>query len=115
MASTISTERQRFHERLGRGPVLFDGAMGRLLFSRGIPQRACLDELPATRPDLIGTIHREYLEAGADIIETATFGANRIRLAQYGLADEAHRFNRRAAQVAREARDVAARDAVVAG
>ena len=112
---TASAPRERFRARLARGPVLVDGAMGTLLYSRGIPQRACLDELPTTRPDLIGTIHREYLEAGAEIIETATFGANRIRLAQYGLATAAHRFNRRAAQVARDARDVAGRDALVAG
>jgi len=60
--------------------------MGTLLFSRGIPQRACLDELATSRPDLIATIHREYLEAGADLVETLSFGANRIRLDSYGLA-----------------------------
>jgi homocysteine S-methyltransferase len=89
--------------------------MGTLLFSRGIPQRACLDELATTRPDLVGQIHREYLDAGAELIETATFGANRVRLQTFGLAGQAHRFNRRAAQVAREARDVAGRDALVGG
>src|SRR5213078_1808032 len=62
--------------------------------------------------DLIGSIHREYLEAGADLIETASFGANRIRLAAYGLAHEAHRFSRRSA---REARDVSGREALVGG
>src|SRR4249919_401235 len=108
-------ERERFHERLARGPLLADGGMGTLLFSRGVPQRACLDELVETRPDLIGAIHREYLEAGADIIETATFGANRSRLAGFGLADRAARLNRRGAQLAREARDVAGRDVLVAG
>ncbi len=89
--------------------------MGTLLFSRGIPQRACLDELATTRPDLIGAIHREYLDAGADLIETATFGANRRRLEEYGLADRVGRLNRRAAQVAREARDVSGRDVLVGG
>ena len=108
-------DRARFRERLERGPVLLDGAMGTLLFASGIPQRACLDELPTTRPELVGSIHRAYLDAGAEIIETATFGANRVRLATYGLAAEAHRLNRRAAQVAREARDVAGREALVAG
>ncbi len=107
--------RTRFRERLAQGPLLADGAMGTLLFSRGIPQRASLDELVETRPDLIGAIHREYLAAGADIIETATFGANRIRLAPFGLADQAGRFARRGAQLAREARDVAGRDVLVAG
>ena len=108
-------ERERFRERLSRAPILLDGGMGTLLFSSGVPQRACLDELATTRPDLVGAIHRAYLAAGAEIIETATFGANRIRLAAYGLAGEAARFNRRAAQVAREARDVAGREALVAG
>src|SRR5688572_30587246 len=89
--------------------------MGTLLFSRGIPQRAVLDDLDATRPELIGAIHREYLAAGSDIIETATFGANRIRLAPYGLGDQAGRFARRGAQIAREARDVTGRDVLVAG
>ena len=108
-------ERERFAERLAVAPLLADGGMGTLLFSRGLPQRACLDELATTRPDLIGSIHREYLEAGADLIETASFGANRIRLAAYGLAHEAHRFSRRSAQVAREARDVSGREALVGG
>src|SRR4051794_41968750 len=85
--------------------------MGTLLFSRGIPQRACLDELATTRSDLVATLHREYLDAGADLVETLTFGANRFRLDAYGLAADAGRFNRRAAQVAREARDVSGRDA----
>jgi homocysteine S-methyltransferase len=110
-----STERARFHARLAAGPILADGAMGTLLFSRGVPQRACLDELATTRPDLISAIHREYVDAGADLIETATFGANRHRLGPFGFAGEVLRFNRRAAQVAREARDVSGRDVLVAG
>jgi homocysteine S-methyltransferase len=89
--------------------------MGTLLYSHGIPQRACLDELVLTRADLIASIHREYLEAGADAIETDTFGANRFRLAEYGLERQACQINRRAAQLAREARDTAGRDALVAG
>jgi len=111
----VTTPRERFRERVARAPLLADGALGTLLFSRGIPQRACLDELATTRPDLIGSVHREYLEAGAELIETSSFGANRFRLAEYGLAPQAHRFARRAAQVAREARDVAGRDALVGG
>jgi methionine synthase I (cobalamin-dependent)/5,10-methylenetetrahydrofolate reductase len=111
----MSSPRDRFAARLAAGPLLADGGMGTLLFSRGIPQRACLDELSATRPDLVAALHREYLDAGADLIETLTFGANRIRLAGFGLAHDAGRLNRRAAQVAREARDVAGRDAWVGG
>jgi homocysteine S-methyltransferase len=112
---TSGDARVRFGVRLAAGPLLADGAMGTLLFSRGIPQRAVLDDLVATRPDLIGAIHREYLAVGADIIETATFGANRVRLAPHGLADRAGRLARRGAQLAREARDVAGRDVLVAG
>ena len=111
----LSHPRLAFRERLARRPLLFDGAMGTLLFSRGIPQQASLDQLVLTRPDVVGAIHREYLDAGADAIETCSFGANRVRLAPFGLSGDAGRINRRAAQLAREARDVAARDVLVAG
>ncbi len=111
----MSLPRDRFAARLAAAPLLADGGMGTLRFSRGIPQRACLDEVATSRPDLVGTLHREYLDAGADLVETLTFGANRFRLDAYGLAAEAGRFNRRAAQVAREARDVSGRDAWVGG
>jgi homocysteine S-methyltransferase len=107
--------RERLRLRLAERPLLADGAMGTLLFASGVPQRACLDELASTRPELVGSVHRAYLEAGADLVETATFGANRVRLAGFGLASETHRFNRAAARVAREARDVMGRDALVAG
>lgn len=109
------TTRDRLRSRLAAGPLLADGGMGTLLFARGVPQRSSLDELATTRPDLIGAIHREYIEAGAELIETATFGANRYRLRAFGLDERAHALNRRAAQVAREARDVAGRETLVAG
>jgi methionine synthase / methylenetetrahydrofolate reductase(NADPH) len=109
------TERERFRMRLRRRPLLFDGAMGTLLYSRGVPQRACLDEIVLIHPEVVSTIHREYLEAGADAIETNTFGANRFRLAEYGLENMAGQISRRGAQLAREARDVTGRDALVAG
>ena len=76
----MSLPRDRFAARLAAAPLLADGGMGTLLFSRGIPQRACLDELATTRSDLVAALHREYLDAGADLIETVTFGANRMRL-----------------------------------
>src|SRR6187200_1579086 len=112
---SMSAARRAFAERLAARPLLLDGAMGTLLFSRGIPQRASLDELVDSHPDIVSAIHREYVAAGADVIETDTFGANRLRLAPYGLADRVSRINRRAAQLAREARDVAGRDVLVAG
>jgi methionine synthase / methylenetetrahydrofolate reductase(NADPH) len=107
--------RGTFAGRLATGPLLLDGAMGTLLHARGVPQRASLDDLVLSRPDLIGSIHREYIAAGADVIETATFGANRLRLAAFGLGEKAALQNRRAAQLAREAREVSGRDVLVAG
>ena len=113
--SPASTPRTRFRERLGQRPLLADGGMGTLMYSRGVPQSACLDELAATRPELVGAAHREYLDAGAELIETLSLGANRRRLAVVGLDAEVTRLNRRAAQVAREAREVSGRDALVGG
>jgi methionine synthase / methylenetetrahydrofolate reductase(NADPH) len=111
-----SSARRAFAARLKRAPLLVDGAMGTLLFSRGMPQRTPLDELVETRPDLVGAIHREYIAAGADCLETHSFGANRLRLAPFGLAGDAARLNRQAARLAREARDVAGTsDVLVAG
>ena len=109
------TDRERFRIRLRRRPLLLDGAMGTLLYSRGIPQRQCLDELVLTRPELVSTIHREYIEAGADVIETNTFGANRFRLAEFGLEMLAGRLNRKAAQLAREARETSGREVLIGG
>ncbi len=111
----MPSPRDRFRDRLAARALLADGGMGTLMFSRGVPQRACLDELVVSRPEMVSAAHREYLEAGAELIETLTFGANRHRLEAYGLAREAGRLNRRAAQLAREARDVAAKDALVGG
>ncbi len=89
--------------------------MGTLLFSRGVPQRACLEELVLTHPELVGAAHREYLDAGAELIETLSFGANRRRLGAWGLEGRTGQLNRRAAQLAREAREVSGRDALVGG
>jgi methionine synthase / methylenetetrahydrofolate reductase (NADH) len=117
MAEPLSAgpPRQRFRSRLAARPILVDGGMGTLLFSRGVPQRSCLEELVASNPEMVGAAHREYLEAGAELIETLSFGANRHRLAAWGLEDSVGDFNRRAARIAREAREVSGRDALVGG
>src|SRR4051794_2632498 len=107
--------RPRFRERLATWPLLVDGGMGTLLFSRGVPQRACLEELVSSQPEMVGAAHREYLEAGAELIETLSFGANRHRLAAWGLEGRVGELNRRAARLAREAREVSGRDALVGG
>ncbi|MGE0438917.1 MAG: bifunctional homocysteine S-methyltransferase/methylenetetrahydrofolate reductase [Gemmatimonadales bacterium] len=82
---------------------VFDGAMGTMLYGRGIFLNACFDELAFRQPDLVRDIHREYLRAGAEIIETNTFGANPFKLAHYGLAADTEALNEAAARVAREA------------
>ncbi|MFZ0295471.1 MAG: bifunctional homocysteine S-methyltransferase/methylenetetrahydrofolate reductase [Candidatus Sulfotelmatobacter sp.] len=89
--------------RLKRSPVLCDGAMGTLLYSKGIFINRCYDELNLSQPDLIRGIHHEYLQAGAEIIESNTFGANSFRLARHSLADKVHDVNRMGARLAREA------------
>src|SRR5581483_7814279 len=104
-----------FLERLSRGPVLADGAMGTMLYSRGIPYEQCFDEINVTQPDLVQQIHREYIAAGAELIETNTFDANRIRLSMYGLEDRVRELNRRAVKNAREAREIAGEPVFVAG
>ncbi len=102
-----------FLSRLNRGPILCDGAMGTLLYAKGIFINRCYDELNLAQPDLIRDIHREYLQAGAEIIETNTFGANSFRLARHGIADRLHGINIKGAQLAVES--AKAFDAYVAG
>jgi methionine synthase I (cobalamin-dependent)/5,10-methylenetetrahydrofolate reductase len=102
-----------FRKRLAQGPILCDGAMGTLLYSKGIFINRCYDELNIAQPELIRDIHHDYLQAGAEIIETNTFGANRFRLARHGLADRTQEINRVGAQIAREA--AKSFDAYVAG
>jgi len=93
-----------FLSRLSRGPMLCDGAMGTLLYAKGIFINRCYDELNLSQPHLIREIHREYFEAGAEIVETNTFGANVFRLARHGLADRLRDINLSGAKLACEAR-----------
>jgi homocysteine S-methyltransferase len=86
----------------GRAHVA-DGAMGTMLYARGAFLNVCYDELSVLRPDLVGDIHRDYVRAGAELVETNTFGANPVKLAHYGLADDTERINAAAAHVARAA------------
>jgi homocysteine S-methyltransferase len=92
-----------FLERLKKSPVLCDGAMGTLLYSKGIFINRCYDELNISQPELIRAIHHEYLQAGAEIIETNTFGGNAFRLGRHGLADKVREVNFQGARLAREA------------
>jgi methionine synthase / methylenetetrahydrofolate reductase(NADPH) len=92
-----------FLSRLKQSPVLCDGAMGTLLYAKGIFINRSYDELNLSQPELIRGIHHEYLQAGAEIIETNTFGANSFRMARHSLADKVVETNRAGAKLAREA------------
>jgi homocysteine S-methyltransferase len=95
-----------FLDALAEGPLLFDGATGSLLYERGVFLTRCYDELSLSAPELITRVHRDYLDAGADVIEANTFGANRLALARHGFADATEEINRAAVKLAREvARD----------
>jgi homocysteine S-methyltransferase len=102
-------------QRLKQGPLLCDGAMGTLLYSKGFFINRCYDELNLSQPDLIRSIHLEYLSAGASIIETNTFGANSFRLARHGLAEKVRDINLAGSRLAREAVDKKGGTALVAG
>ena len=84
-------------------PHLFDGAMGTMLYSRGVYINRCYDELSVTQPDLVRDIHRAYVRAGAEVVETNSYGANRPKLARHGLDDRLRDINAAAARLAREA------------
>jgi methionine synthase / methylenetetrahydrofolate reductase(NADPH) len=92
-----------FIERLKQSPVLCDGAMGTLLYGKGIFINRCYDELNLSQPDLIRGIHHDYLQAGAEIIETNTFGANAFRLERHSLGDKVREINHTGARLAKEA------------
>jgi methionine synthase / methylenetetrahydrofolate reductase (NADH) len=104
-----------FLDRLERGPLLADGGMGTMLYARGVPYDRCYDELNLTRPELVQRIHREYIRAGAGLIETNTFGANRYKLAAHGLEGRVRDINFRAVKIAREAREECGEPVFLAG
>ena len=92
--------------------VVFDGAMGTMLYAKGVFINQCYDELNLKAPDLVRGVHAAYAKAGAEVLETNTFGANRLKLSQYGLESQVREINREAARIARE---VAGDDHLVAG
>jgi methionine synthase / methylenetetrahydrofolate reductase(NADPH) len=108
-----------FADIFANRPVLADGAMGTVLYARGIFINRCYDELNLSDPGLILSIHEEYLQAGAEILESNTFGANRFRLARHGLAGKVAEINAAGVRLAREAvahlKDKQAGEAWVAG
>jgi homocysteine S-methyltransferase len=93
--------RKPFRERLEDGTILFDGGMGTMLYAKGIYINTCFDELNLTAPHLVRQVHEEFLRAGADVLETNTFGASSYKLEPFGLAQKLHDINLRGAQIAR--------------
>jgi homocysteine S-methyltransferase len=103
MPTSLSTRAQEFRDQLAQRVIVADGAMGTMLYSRGVFINRCFDELNVAQPDLVRQIHREYVKAGAEILETNTFGANRARLAAFGMAEKLVAINQAGVRIAREA------------
>lgn len=104
-----------FLRALKERPLLADGAMGTMLLSQGASSEQCLEQLVAERPAWVSGIHQAYAAAGADVLTTHTFGANRMRLAKHGLADKVRELNFQAVRLARDVREVAGRALFIAG
>jgi homocysteine S-methyltransferase len=99
-------------ERIAEHPLIFDGAMGTVIYSKGVFINTCYEHLCVTNPALVSGIHQEYVDAGADVIETNSYGANRIKLESYGLVDQLEAINRASVKLARKA---AGEEVLVAG
>lgn len=104
-----------FLDALKERPLLTDGAMGSLLYARGASSEGSFEQLNLTRQDLVQQVHIDYINAGADVIETNSFAGNRFRLAPFGLDADVWKLNVWAAKVARNAREVAGQPTFVAG
>ncbi len=104
--------RKNYLERIKENIILFDGAMGTMLYSEGITLSSCFEEVCLSNPELVKEIHRKYIASGAQVIETNSFGANPVKLKSYQLEDRVEDINRAAARLARE---VAGDDIYVAG
>src|SRR5690349_1455546 len=92
-----------FLDALDDRVLVCDGAMGTMLYAKGVFINKSFDALNLTQPDLVAEVHEEYVRAGADIVETNTFGANRIKLGSFGVAEELRVINEAGARLARRA------------
>jgi len=104
-----------FSRRLAEGPLLCDGAMGTMLYARGGAIDACFDVLNLNNPALVQSVHADYVKAGADCLETNTFGANRFMLAAHGFEGRVRQINRAGVKLARDVRESSGRDVYVLG
>ena len=103
MTGATNSRALEFRDQFLRRLIVADGAMGTMLYANGIFINRCFDELCLSAPDLVSGIHREYVDAGAEILEANTFGANRARLSAFGMADKLEAINRAAVRLARDA------------
>ncbi len=92
-----------FLEAIDERVLVCDGAMGTMLYAKGVFINRCFDALNLTQPDVVSEVHQDYVRAGADVIETNTFGANRVKLRAFGLSDKIAAINREGARLARQA------------
>ncbi|MBI3329529.1 MAG: bifunctional homocysteine S-methyltransferase/methylenetetrahydrofolate reductase [Nitrospinae bacterium] len=100
----------------GTRPLVGDGGMGSLLYQTlGYPRVLCIEQTPLTHPEVVLQIHLAYIAGGADLIQTHTFGANRVKLSPYRLADQVGAINGQAVKLAREAKEIAGREVLIAG
>src|SRR5271154_2122526 len=97
------TRAAEFREALDKRVLVADGAMGTMLYAKGVFINRCYDELNLSLPALVRDVHQEYVKAGAEILETNTFGANRKRLAAFGYADKLVQINQAGVRIARAA------------
>src|ERR1700687_4877696 len=110
--TSVASRVKTFRDQLSRRVMVADGAMGTMLYDKGVFINRCYDELNLSSPDMVRQIHLDYVKAGAEILETNTFGANSMRLAAFGLGEKLKAINQAGVRLAREA----GRDAVfVAG
>src|SRR5579862_3887695 len=106
--TAMQTRAAEFREALDKRVIVADGAMGTALYSKGIFINRCFDELNLSLPALVRDVHQDYIKAGAEILETNTFGANRKRLAGFGFGEKVRLINQAGVRIAREAaRDLA--------
>src|SRR5213082_807032 len=99
--TVVQTRAEEFKQELDRRVLVADGAMGTMLYAKGVFINRCYDELNLSLPALVRDVHQDYVRAGADILETNTFGANRKRLGAFGFAEKVRLINQAGVRIAR--------------
>jgi len=108
-------DRDAFRVRLDSAPLVCDGAIGTTLYAKGVMVNLCFDELNVSNPEIVQSVHHDYLDVGVEMIETNTYGANRFKLAPHGFADRVGEINERGAAIARASAEGAVHAVLVAG